>query len=399
MIRRKDNKGRVLEKGESQRKDGLYMYRYTDLSGKRECVYNSDLSKLRDIEREISKDIGDMIDISVAQKRTLNEQFERYMNTKLKLAPSSRRTYLLCWKNHVQNSTLGNMPLANIRKSDILLLYASLVQKGLSSSTITMVHGNLISPTLELATDDDIIRKNPSAGCLREIPKTRKIKKFSLSLEQEHILVDFVKNNGKYKKYYPLIVCLLETGARISELISLTWNDVDFKGKTLDINHQIACRANPDTTSRERYIAPLKTKNSYRTIPLTQTALSAFHQQKIMQFEKNTRSDIVIDGHSDFIFTTRNKKTLSCSNIRRTFNDIVNDINAKNPNIDFPHISPHILRHTACTRMAESGMDIKILQYVMGHADMSITMEVYNHVTDDRIRREINKAEAWKKAQ
>ena len=56
-----------------------------------------------------------------------------------------------------------------------------------------------------------------------------------------------------------------------------------------------------------------------------------------------------------------------------------------------PHISAHTFRHTACTRMAESGMDIKALQYIMGHSDISVTMDVYNHVDKNRIRREIEK--------
>ena len=59
---------------------------------------------------------------------------------------------------------------------------------------------------------------------------------------------------------------------------------------------------------------------------------------------------------------------------------------------EMPHISAHILRHTACTRMAETDLDIKVVQYVMGHANISVTMDVYNHVTDrERIVREIAK--------
>lgn len=59
-----------------------------------------------------------------------------------------------------------------------------------------------------------------------------------------------------------------------------------------------------------------------------------------------------------------------------------------------PKISAHIMRHTGCTRMAESGVDPKVLQYIMGHADISITMNVYNHISDmGRVRKEMEKLE------
>ena len=56
-----------------------------------------------------------------------------------------------------------------------------------------------------------------------------------------------------------------------------------------------------------------------------------------------------------------------------------------------PNITAHILRHTACTRMAEAGMDQRTLQEIMGHSNLAITMKVYNHVDDKRMRDEIEK--------
>ena len=57
-----------------------------------------------------------------------------------------------------------------------------------------------------------------------------------------------------------------------------------------------------------------------------------------------------------------------------------------------PHISAHILRHTGCTRMGEHAVDPKVLQYVMGHADFSTTMNIYNHIAEmRRVRAELEK--------
>lgn len=62
-----------------------------------------------------------------------------------------------------------------------------------------------------------------------------------------------------------------------------------------------------------------------------------------------------------------------------------------------PMITPHILRHTACTRMAEAGIDIKVLQTVMGHKRADITMNIYNHVDLCRIQKEFEKVDSLEK--
>ena len=70
---------------------------------------------------------------------------------------------------------------------------------------------------------------------------------------------------------------------------------------------------------------------------------------------------------------------------------MVNAYNKMQTGITLPHISAHILRHTACTRMSEAGMDHKVMQEIMGHNRMDITMNVYTHVTQERLHEEIKK--------
>ena len=77
--------------------------------------------------------------------------------------------------------------------------------------------------------------------------------------------------------------------------------------------------------------------------------------------------------------------------------NIVNSFNKNNDNEELPHISAHILRHTGCTRMAEAGMDVKVLQYIMGHNDIAVTMKVYNHISKKRNMKEIEKVENYRK--
>lgn len=79
------------------------------------------------------------------------------------------------------------------------------------------------------------------------------------------------------------------------------------------------------------------------------------------------------------------------NNVRRMLRSIV-DMNDERE-IQLPAISPHILRHTAATRLAESGCDIKVMQYILGHNDIRTTMRVYNHVDAERVKREFEKLE------
>ena len=113
--------------------------------------------------------------------------------------------------------------------------------------------------------------------------------------------------------------------------------------------------------------------------------------------------DVEIDGRKGFIFTSKNGRPLQPSAVNNALYNIVDAYNKtekerasrehRKPEF-LPSISAHILRHTGCTRMAERGMDVKVLQYIMGHANIAVTMEVYNHITEyARIENEILKME------
>ena len=112
------------------------------------------------------------------------------------------------------------------------------------------------------------------------------------------------------------------------------------------------------------------------------------------QFSSGIRSD-TIDGYSNFVFITKRGNPIMPSAINNTLLNIVNAYNkdAKEDDVFLPHISAHILRHTGCTRMAKKGIDVKVLQKIMGHSDISVTMNIYTHVTSNRLHEEIKKLE------
>lgn len=391
MVRRKDNKGRVLQKGESQRKDGRYVYQYTDLQGTRKSIYAKNLSDLRKKKREAIRDLEDHID-TYGATITLNQLFDRYLSLKTNIRYSTRQNYTNMWNNNIKNTPLGNKQVGKIVKSDILKLYKNFSERGLKYSTICTFNGILV-PAFDLALADDLIRKNPCIGCVKEFRKDDARERVALSRSQEREFVNYIGSSTIYAKHLPMIKVALKTGMRCGELIGLTWSDVDFDKEEISVNHQLVYRK---VDGKYKFYAEVpKTKSGTRIIPMAKEVRRELLIQKQRQIMHGTTSKEIIDGYRGFCFTTKRRAPIMPSAVNNALYNIVNSYNktVKDGEEKLPKISAHILRHTACTRMAESGMDVKVLQYIMGHNSINVTMEVYNHVSPERSREEMKKTE------
>lgn len=393
--KRTDNKGRILRTGEMQRsEDGRYLYRYTDLSGKKRTVYALTLPELREKEKQIERDLQDGIDISKAEM-TLNQLFQMYMETKSDLRPSTCCNYMGIWKNTVKESVLGNMKIGQIKQIHIRAFYSDLVKRGLSASTIKLCH-SLIYPALEIAVDSDIIRKNPAKDYKKGIGRAKK-ERVAISIKEQEELLCFVKNSNVYKVYYPLIVFTLNTGLRVGELTGLRWADVDLKENVVHIRQQLIYKNYGDGC--KFHLQNLKTDAGRRDIPLTMAARKSLIMQKELYLLLGTsqkRQEIA--GISDFVFINTLGKPYATNAINLILDNMVKAYNkreeaqAQRENrspVPLPHISAHILRHTACTRLAESGLEPKVLQYIMGHANISVTMDIYTHLDFSQIQKKV----------
>ncbi|MBO5144883.1 MAG: site-specific integrase [Lachnospiraceae bacterium] len=393
---RKDQKGRILKKGEGQDKNGRYYYVYVDASGKRKRIYNMDLIELRETEQAIQRDIKDGIDINTA-KRTLNEQFAIYLATK-EIRNTTKADYMSLWNRCVKDD-IGKRKLINIKKSDLQIFFKKLSDKGYSNNTIKMYCNNLIHPTLELALDDDIIRKNPAKGCMKEYNSGSKTKD-ALTVAEQQSFLEYVENSKTFDIYYPLFTVMFSTACRCGEIIGLTWNDIDFKSGYISINHQLVYKNCGGGC--KFYCAEPKTESGKREIPITKKCCKALIRQKEIQMSLGIDHHKQTAGLSNFVFTTSNSTPYMPTSINNLLKNIVNQYNRKEEESAkkekrcahlLPHISCHSFRHTGCTRLAENNIDPKTLQEFMGHADISVTMNVYNHVDKDRMKRELEKAE------
>ncbi len=396
--KRADNKGRILCTGERQRpEDNRYLYRYFDSTGKRRIIYALTLSELREKEKQIQRDLQDGIDISRSDM-TLNQLFQMYMDNKTDLRESTRCNYISVWNNGLKDSVLGNMKIARIRQIHICSFYSELVKKGLSANMVKLYH-NLIYPALELAVDSDIIRKNPAKDAKKGIGGTKK-ERTAMTIAEQGKLLDFIKGSDRYRIYYPMMVFALSTALRVGELTGLRWSDVDLKENIIHIRQQLIYRNLGDGC--RFHVQDLKTEAGRRDIPLTASARKSLIRQKELSLLLGTKQKKEIDGITDFVFLNSLGNPYATNAINFMLKNMVDAYNRaereaagreKREAEPLPHISAHILRHTACTRLAESGIDPKTLQYIMGHSSIAVTMDIYNHVDTVRVKNEMEKAE------
>ena len=276
-----------------------------------------------------------------------------------------------------------------------LSFHLKLSKAGYAYSTIKYIH-NLLYPALEMAVDDDIIRKNPAKSSISDYGKPAEEKE-ALTVSQQEKFMEFVKQSNVYNTYYPMFTIMIGTGLRCGELIGLTWKDINIKAKTVNVDHQLIYKNLGDGC--KFHISTPKTESGIRIIPMTQEVAKAFEEQRKINFMLAKDKSIEVDGYSGFVFTAKSGRPLMPNGVNSVLYNIVDAYNkteverAKKEHRKaelLPKFSAHVMRHTACTRMAECRMDVKVLQYIMGHAHIDVTMEVYNHIGElTRIENEI----------
>lgn len=402
---RKDKRNRVLYKGEYQKKNGMYEYRYTDTKGTAKSVYSWRLKpddvtpygkqetlSLRELERIIERDKQDDIDTISAMKTTLNDFFDEYIEER-PLKQSTRTNYKYMYQKYIREG-LGKKKLSNIKYTDIKRLYNSLIdEKGFKPNSMEVVN-NILHPIFDTAVRDDLIRKNPTHGVMAEIKARRdwsKPKRLALTAEQQRIFVEYINRSRKYCHWITLFTVFLGTGCRVGEVIGLRWQDCDFENNLININHNLIYRPQ-DNGKCEFHITTPKTTAGIRVIPMfdevREVLLKEYAYQRIEGF-----NETVIDDYSGFIFKNRFDTVYSPHCINRGIDRICRDYNAeettraaveKRSPVLLPHFSVHNLRHTFCSRMCENEsnkVNLKVIQEIMGHSSIDTTLDVYTDLT------------------
>lgn len=391
---RRDNRNRVLRNGESQRKDGRYVYKYVDWSGKSCYVYSWKLEptdrvpqgkrnciSLREKIRVIRRDIDDNI-LPFGENITVTQLVEKYVSQKIGVRHNTAANYKSIIK-FLKNEEFGAWKIYRVRLSDAKAWLIKLQQKdGKSYSSIHAIRG-VIRPAFQMAVDDDLLRKNPFDFKLGTVVINDSKNREALTAEQEQQFLNFVKEDEYYSRYYDAFYILFNTGLRISEFTGLTVSDINLKKNKLIVDHQLQRKRNMEYT-----IENTKTKCGKRIIPITEDVAECF--RRIIENRKKLKVEPMVDGQCGFLFIDKNNMPMVALHwekyIKHAWQKYNNTHSEK-----LPIITPHICRHTYCTKMSKTGINPKTLQYLMGHADIGVTMNTYTHIQFEDAEKELRR--------
>lgn len=389
---RKDHKNRILREGESQDKEGRYRYTYYE-KGKQKCFYSWKLEANDKFPVGKKECIALRVQIEEMKKRqllygkysessyTVLELVERYVALKTGVRKSTRAGYKTVM-NVLKKDEFGGRKISDIRISDAKLWLIQMQNNGRGYSSIHTIRG-VLRPAFQMAVDDDVLLKNPFEFQLATVIINNSIRREAITKKQERDFLKFVKEDSHFSKYYEGIYILFKTGMRISEFCGLTIHDIDMEERTIDINHQLQ-----RLSDMEYVIEQTKTNSGKRVLPMTPEVYECF--KTILKKRKVPKKEPMIGKYVGFLYLDKNGMPMVALHWQKYFDHICAKYNSIYK-VQMPKITPHVCRHTYCTNMALTGMNPKTLQYLMGHSETGVTLDVYTHVSFEDARDELAK--------
>lgn len=381
--KRRDKKNRILHNGETQRKDGRYRFKYLDAEGNEKNIYSWRLDKndpypkgkkkdlsLREKEKQIEQDMFNQI-VSNGGNYTVLTLVEKYVSLKTGVRHNTEAGYKTVI-NLLKKDPFGSKRIDKVKLSDAKAWLIKLQKvDGRGYSSIHSIRG-VLRPAFQMAENDDLIRRNPFQFELVSVVVNDSVTREAITRKQQRDYLQFIKEDRHFCKYYEGIFILFHTGLRISEFCGLTIDDIEFDKKRIRVNHQL------QRTSQMQYVIQSpKTESGVRYVPMTDEVEQCF--RTIINNRTAPKVEPMVDGYAGFLYLDKNDMPMVAlhwekymQHIREKYNRIYRE--------QLPTITPHVCRHTFCSNMAKSGMNPKTLQYIMGHSDISVTLNTYTHV-------------------
>lgn len=364
-----DKRGRKLPKGIQQRYEGFegrFMYQ-----GKRYLVHGNTVTETQKAMTELKYKLEHGLFIEKS-KITLDEWFEtwleQYKKNRVKLG--TVYNYRKQYKGAIKNK-LGSKRIDGIRGEHIQRLYNELVEEGYSISTIKVISA-ILNGCFKQAVINGLAGRNPVK--LAELPRqTERKGRIAMTKEQQALFMEYAKDSYLYN----LFAVMLRTGLRNGEIRGLKYSDIDKKKNVLHIDRTL------------KYIEGVgyfedtpKTRTSKREIPLTDDVL------RLLEIQRNYWG-FKVEKLDRYLFCNELGEELSRDRLQAEIERICDRIR-KDGN-DFPHITPHVFRHTFATRAIEAGMQPQVLKTILGHSSLAMTMDLYSHVLPDTKMEEMKK--------
>ncbi len=395
MARRKSSNGRVLPEGVSERADGRFIYRY-QLYGKTHYIYDRDLNELKKKILQSKVDVANGVNTNLS-KLTLGEWYPQYIEIykRNKVKESTLFNYVNYYNWYVKDSVIDRMPIKDLKRTHVIAHFQNLAEKrNLAHGTLRSL-ASMLYNCLQQGVYDGVITFNPAVDIMKDVVATPKEVREALTVEETKVLIDFLKREGEWQNIYlPAIAIGLSTGLRFGELFGLTWHDVDFKNKVINIGHSIHYRNRGN--GHEYFISSPKTVNGYRQFPMTEEVAELFRMQKRYQSSMRIRQDIKIDGYSQFVFTAKTGVPFTHESVVRSLKNIVKQANEwekkraeeeKRKPVLVPVHTPHVWRHTLITRLVEKEIPYERLKVLVGHSSIKTTIDIYTHITQKNLKK------------
>ena len=350
--------------GITKRKDGRYVGRYTVHTPdgpKRKVIYGR---RYKDVEEKLVEARGDAVrGITYdAGNTTLGDHLKRWLADSVRDTVRQRtyERYESIVRVHLIPS-LGRVMLKVLTPAHVRSLYREKLDSGLAPRTVLHIHRTL-HKALKQAADDGLIPRNVASPVKPPQPRREEIQ--PLSCEQMRTLLDTVSGD----RLEALYVVAVTAGLRRGELQGLRWDDLDLEAGTLQVRRSLS-------EPKGGYIFEAPKSGKGRNIRLTQMATAALSRHRKRQVEEKLRAGAAWQEHGLVFPSGIGTPTLG-GNLNRSFKATLR--RARLPEIRF-----HDLRHTSATLLLRQGVNPKYVQDLLGHADISLTLNTYSHVLPD----------------
>lgn len=341
-----------------------------------ECI-----AKLKKLKEMKGKPIS-LIDENITLQKFFKDWlFEQRIS---ELSPSTIQRYTGIYNNYIKDSIIGISKVKDIRDYHLNKYYNFLLQeKNKTPDTIRIIN-KVLHSVFKYGIKEHLISENICKSAkLPELQKKEEVQVFTL--EEQQLFINSIQDHPNKVAF---LLCL-NTGLRIGELLGLKWCDIDFEKSRLKVERSYKRVPNPDYDEKSKSSKtiimelPPKTKNSIRTIPILPNELNLLKSHRKAQLETKFKYGQAYNDN-DLIFTTDLGKPIDSRNLSRSFSETLKSIG-------IPHKKFHSLRHTYATRLFELDINAKTVSKLLGHSNISITLDIYTHVTEDEKLKSVEK--------
>ena len=361
-----------------------YEYHYKDILGKERVVSSYKLEptdqlpkgkrsgkSLREKEAELKVQLENNIDIDGA-KLTLLDVIDKYLThlyNRKELTHNTKVGHNTTIKALTQYR-LGHMEIGRIKPEHCEEWLTDMKKKYKGSSIQTQI--SLIKRSFEYAVDYDYISKNPFRRIITDKSDSKKME--AISIPDMQRFLDFCSKDSHSAHCYDMIYILFWTGLRASELCGLTLDNIDMENRLIHVEKQQQC------INHTHVVLPTKTVNGTRYIPMTDGVYECFERVLKNRYIIGDIEPVCYDekgkAYDGFVFlATRSRKTIVRSHVEEYLQNCIKRFNNANPDNPIQKFEPHICRHTFATNM--QGLPPKTLQYILGHGNITTTMNNY----------------------